>query len=103
MERLARQLLLEPHALGDVTRVEHDAAYAPVVAEIGDVRFDMPPFPELVRQPEDELVRLRVDGRGAHRALIVGMHEAEQGGAEQRLFSPAQHLHDGVTHVAAPA
>ena len=48
VERLARELLLEPHALGDVARVEHDAADVPVVAEVGDVRLEVAPLAEPV-------------------------------------------------------
>ena len=43
VEGLRRQLLLEPDALGDVARVEDDAADAAVVAEVGDVRLEVAP------------------------------------------------------------
>ena len=49
MERLPGQLLLEPDALGDVARVEDDAADLPVAAQVGDVRLEVAPLAEPVR------------------------------------------------------
>ena len=55
MVGLVRELLLEPDAFGDVAGVHHDAAHVAVVAQVGDVRLEVAPLPELVRHPEDEL------------------------------------------------
>ena len=49
---LLGELVLEPHALGDVAGVEHDAAHVAVVAEIGDVRFEVPPLARRVAHRE---------------------------------------------------
>src|SRR3989475_4213309 len=103
VERLTHQLLLEAHALGDVPRVEHDATNPPVLPQIGDVRFDVPPLAEPVPQPEHELVRLRVQRRGAHGALVVGVDEIEEGGPEQALLTPSEHLRHGVARIPALA
>ena len=49
VERLPRELLLEPDALGHVAGVEHDAADLAVVAQVGDVRLEVAPLAEPVR------------------------------------------------------
>ena len=54
---LQRELLLELHAVGDVARVQHDAAHVPVVPKVGDVRLEMPPLAGRVAHAEDELLR----------------------------------------------
>ena len=103
VERLQRQLLLQAHPLGDVATVEDDAADLPVGAEVGDVRLEMPPLRELVHHPEDDLVRLAVRVRGAHRSQVVRMHEAREPLAEEILLRTAEHVRDGPADVAAPA
>ena len=60
MERLPGELLLEPHALGDVAGVEDDAADLAVAAQVGDVRLEVAPLAEPVAHPEHDLVRLAV-------------------------------------------
>ena len=42
--RLPGQLLLEPHAIGDVARVQHDAADVAVVAKIGQMSLEVAPL-----------------------------------------------------------
>src|SRR2546423_2063870 len=54
VERLPGQLVLEPHALADVPGGEHNATDSPVVAQVGDVRFEMTPLSEPVHDPEHD-------------------------------------------------
>jgi hypothetical protein len=103
VERLPRQLLLQPDALGDVARVEDHAADLPVGAEVGHVRLEMPPFPEAVQQPEDDLGRLAVRIRRVHERKIVRVDEAGEVLAQQLPVPAAEHLGDGVACVAAAA
>ena len=68
VERLPGELLLEPHALGDVPRVEDDAADLPVRAKVGHMGLEVAPLAEAVQQPEDDLRRLPVRVRRVERA-----------------------------------
>src|SRR5205823_834124 len=55
VERLSRQLLLELHPLGDVPRVQDDAADPAVTAEVRDVRLQAAGLAEPVGDAEDHL------------------------------------------------
>ena len=103
VEGLARELLLEPDPLGDVARVEHHAPDVAVLAQVGHVRLEMPPLLEAVRHPEDQLPRLPVLERGAHRGAVVGMHDVEARVTEEVGLRAPEHRRDGLAHVAAPA
>ena len=80
VEGLMPELLLEPDALGDVARVEHDAADLPVVAQVGHVRLEVAPLAEPVRHAEHDLVRLAVRAarrrRAARSSACTKLHEA---------------------------
>ena len=55
VEGLMRQLLFELNPLGNVPRVEHDAADRFVLAEVGHMRFEVSPLAGLVQQTKDDL------------------------------------------------
>ena len=94
VERLPGQLLLEPHALGDVAGVEDDAADLPVVAQVGDVRLEVAPLAEPVPHagrapaPGAPCVDRRVDG-----GEVVGLDEP--------LESVAEHVCRGRPSIAS--
>ena len=75
VERLPGQLLLEPHALGHVARVQHDAAQLPVVAQVGHVGVEVPPLPEAVQHAEHDLARLAARAGGLEHGLVVRVDE----------------------------
>src|SRR5258708_36739165 len=52
--RLAVALLLAPDAIGDVTRVHHDAPAVPVAAKVGPGGPEANPVPRAAPQPESE-------------------------------------------------
>ena len=54
---LVGELLLEPHAFGDVAGVEHDASHMAVVAEVADMRVEVAPFALGVANAQDDLRR----------------------------------------------
>ena len=76
--RLPGQLLLEPDAVGDVPRVQHDAADMAIVAEIGEVGLEVAPLARGVAQPEHELLRLARRLGPGHGGAIVLVHEAQE-------------------------
>ena len=95
VERLVGELLLEPHALGDVAGVEHDAADVPVVAQVGDVRLEVPPLAEPVAHAEDDLVRLAVRrGRAAPRRGRRGARSRTKPSPSSVRSGVADHLGD---------
>ena len=85
VERLTRQLLLEPNPLGDVACVEHDAADVAVVAKVGDMGLEVSPFAEPVVHPEQDLVGLSVAEGRLHERAIVWMDEAQEAIDRARL------------------
>ena len=78
VERLPRELLLEPNPLGDVAGVEHDAAHVAVAAEVGDVRLEVAPLAEPVAHAEHDLVRLAVPQAASTQRAVVGVDEAHE-------------------------
>ena len=92
VEGLARELLLEHHALADVARVEHDAAHVLLAAQVGDVRLDVAPLAEAVADAEDDLAAAR---RCAHvpatQRAVVGMHDRGEAVLEQLALLSAEH------------
>ncbi len=103
MERLARELLLEHHALADVAAVEHDAAHVRLLAHVGHVRLDVPPLAEPVAHAEDDLAGLGPRaGRGQQRA-VVDVHRLGEAPCEQFALLVADHVRDRLARVAAAA
>ena len=101
VERLPRQLLLEPDALGDVTGVQHDAADEPVCAQVGHVRLELPPLAEPIPQPELDLVRLSACARFLEELAIVRVHERGEPRAVDLGLRAPECLDDGLADVAA--
>ena len=104
VERLPGQLLLEPHALGHVARVEHDAADVPVAAQVGDVGLEVTPLAEPVAHAEHDLAAARRASRRPRRAArSSGWTKLHEAVAEQLLLGAAEHRRHRLAGVAAAA
>ena len=103
VEGLARELLLEPHALTHVARVDHHAAHVAVAAEIGHVGVEMAPLVELVQHPKNGLRRLAgVLHRGGERE-VVRVQQILEAVLEQLALRPPEHSQHRLADVAAAA
>ena len=95
----ALALRLDAVALGHVTRVQHDAAHVPVLAEIGHVRLESPQATLRVRQPE---LDRRGRARSQHlpqRSPVVRMHVLDDAVAEDGGFGAVDHAQHRVARV----
>ncbi len=103
VERLPDQLLLEPHPLGHVARVQHHAAQLPVVAQVGHVGVEVPPLPEAVQHAEHDLARLAARAGGLEHGLVLRVDELHELVAQQLRLGPIerpQHRLAGVAQAA---
>src|SRR5439155_26028689 len=101
--RLPGQLLLEHHAVGDVSGVEDDAVDVTVVAEIGDVSLEMAPLSEPVAHADDDLARLAPLPRGLDRSSVVVVYEPLESAPEQLAFGMPDHCDQRLADVPAVA
>ena len=101
VEGLARQLLFQADALGDVTRVEDDPANAPVLAQVADVGLEMAPFTEAVGHPEHDLRGFGAGLRAPHQRAVVGVHDVLEARAEQLRLRATRHADDRLAGVTA--
>ena len=65
------QLRFQLDSLGHVARVEHDPADSFVLAEIGHVRLEVPPFARLVQHAQDDLAAAAAGRRGSHDRTVL--------------------------------
>ena len=75
VEGLAGQLALQADLLADVAGVQDEAADVAVVAQVGDVRLDLPPLAEAVEKAEDPAAKLPALGDVGDGLDVVGMDD----------------------------
>ena len=95
------QLRLELDPFGDVSRVEDDTAHCLVLAEVGHMRLEVPPFSGLVHQSEDDLARAAVSRRGTQGGSVLRAHEPFEAVAEHLRLGTADHGRDRAAYVTA--
>ena len=98
---LARDLLLEHDAVGDIASVQNDTAHVAVVAKVGEVRFEMPPCAGRVAHPEDDLLGHAVSLRVPNHLAVVVVDHVQEPAPEEVGFRTSDSRGHRPAHVPA--
>jgi hypothetical protein len=101
--RLPRELLLEPHALGDVPRIHDDPADVPIAAQVGQMSLEIAPFAHDRENPEDQLLRATVALCALDGLAVVLVHVAQEAAAVEIGLRTAEQRDHRLADVAAAA
>ena len=94
------QLLFELDSFRDVSRIENDATHPPLLAQVGHMRLQVPPFAGCVEHSKDDLRRAAVNSCRVDGHAVVRVQKPFEAATEKLGFSAIDHLRYGAAHVA---
>ena len=100
VECLVCQLLFELDSFRDVSRIENDATDPPLLAQVGHMRLQVPPFAGCVEHSKDDLRRATVNGCRLHRLAVVRVQDRFEATTEKLGFTAINHPRYGAAHIA---